>query len=253
MKRFLKPAYLPFAVLILGIATALFRLLFFSLGPDERGLYPTGSLFDIMSWVYVALAVVTVMLGCRTLKGNKEYALNFPAAPTSAIGIAVTAVAFCIATLKELSGETDPIRLAAAVLGFCAVAALLVLSFFRHKGLRPNLLLHTLVCVYLMIYMATYYRIWSTYPQLQNYAFELFAIAFTALACYQRAAFDAEAGNRQAYTFFSMLALFFAVAALPGSHNPAFCFGCALWMASTPCSLEPGEEVEEEPAEENAE
>ncbi|MBE6957638.1 MAG: hypothetical protein E7447_00605 [Ruminococcaceae bacterium] len=247
LEKLKKPAFLPFAVLILGIVTAVFRLYFFNLGTDDRGLYPAGHLFDSMSWVYVAIAMVLLFIGTRKLGGLKKYEENFPASTVPALGTVLAAAAFCIAVIAELAQPADIIQTTAAVLGFVAVAALLVLAWCRYIGLKPNMLLHTAVCVFLLIYLVSHYRLWSSYPQLQTYAFELLAIVFTMLAGYQRAAFDVDLGNRRDYAFFSLSALFFSIATLPSCDNPVFFIGCAVWMFFTLCSLEPGEdEVAEE-------
>lgn len=247
LERVLKPAYLPFAALILGIATCLFRLWFFSLGTDDRGLLPDGSILDVMSWVMVAVGMAIFAFGVKPLGGIKEYESNFPASAIPSLGMALTAVSFCMATIAEMAAQADIIRTAGIVCGFVAVVALLLLAWCRYIGSKPNMLLHTVVCVYLMIYLVSHYRLWSSYPQLQTYAFELLAIVFTMLAGYQRATFDVGLGNRRAYTFFSLAALFFSVATLPSCDNPMFFIGCAVWMFFTPCSLEPGEdEIAEE-------
>ena len=196
-----------------------------------------------MSWVYVALAMALLFFGIRKLGGIKEYEENFPAGAVPAIGTALTAGALCIAVIAEMNGVTGAIESAACVFGFIAVAALLLLAWCRFIGSRPNMLLHTSVCVFLMIYLVSHYRLWSAYPQLQSYAFELMAIVFTMLACYQRAAFDVGMGNRRMYTFFTLAALFFSVSALPGSDNPVFFLGCAVWMFFTPCCLDVGEDT----------
>ena len=246
MKRCLTPKYLPFAAVILGIAAAFLRLWLFSAGTDDRGLLPVGSAPDIISWIVVALAMVLLAVGTRKLGGMKEYEKNFSASAVSALGLVLTAVSLCIATIAETAAPADSIQTTAIVLGFVSVAALLLLAWCRFIGSKPTFLFHGIICVYMMVYLVSHYRLWSAFPQLQSYAFELLAIVFTMLASYQRAAFDGGLGNCRAYTFFSAGALFFAIATLPGSDNPLFFIGCAVWMFFTPCSPEPGEDVAEE-------
>ena len=123
------------------------------------------------------------------------------------------------------------------LLGILSTFAMVALAYGRYKGFRPNVLLHGIICVYLMLYLVSHYRLWSSNPQLQSYAFELLAIVFVMLACYQRAAFDAGKGNRQAYAFFTLIALYFCIAALPGCDNAVFFLGAAVWMYFTPCKL----------------
>ena len=101
------------------------------------------------------------------------------------------------------------------------------LKFFFVRSLSTLLML--------MLTLVSNYQNWSALPQLQDYGFELLAIVFLMLATYQRAAFDVNYGNRRAYAFFSLGALFFSIAAIPGCNNPGFFIGCAAWMLATPC------------------
>ena len=242
MKRFQK--YLPLAALGLGIAACLLRMWLFAMGTDDRGLLSAGSAPDILSWITVAVTMALLAIGIRKLGG--AYEDNSDPSAVAALGTVLTAAAFCIATAMETGVAADSLQTAATVMGFVATAALLLLAWCRFIGSKPNVLLHTAVCIYLMLYLVSHYRLWSSYPQLQTYAFELLAIVFTMLASYQRAAFDGGMGNRRTYVFFSLAALFFSIATLPGSDNPVFFIGCAVWMFFTPCSLEPGEDGAEE-------
>lgn len=237
MKHYLKPSYLPFATLCCGIAALLMRLWLLALGEDDRGLLALGSFPDVVSWILVAVTMALLAVGTRNLRGAAKYSYNFPASLPAAIGMALAAVSFCITSLVDLFAGVDSVGTIGAVLGFLAAAALLALAYGRFKGLHPNIIFHGVVCIYLMLHLVSHYRLWSSYPQLQSYGFELLAIVFVMLACYHRAAFDVGSGSRRAYTFFSLAALFFCVAALPGCDNMAFFIGCAVWMFFTPCRL----------------
>ena len=237
MKRFLKPANLPFLSLCGGLLTCIMRLWLMILGQDERGLFASGSFPDVMSWILVAAAMATFALSTKDMRGGAKYGYNFPVSLPAAIAMVLAAVSFCITSIGELATDADTIGTASSVLGFVAAVALVFLALGRYRGFRLNVLFHGSVCLYLMLYLVSHYRLWSSYPQLQNYGFELLAIVFVMLACYHRAAFDAKCGNRRAYTFFTSAALFFCLAALPGCENPAFFLGCSVWMYFTPCRL----------------
>lgn len=237
MKRYLKPAYLPMAVLGAGVLACLFRLWLFALGKDDRGLLSVGSFPDAMSWIVTALTIVLLFVGTRPLQGGNKYGYNFPASLPAAIGMALAAISFFISSVADLSSNTDTIGTVGALFGFLAAVSLLFLAYYRIQGKHLNIVFHGIVCVYLMLHLVSHYRLWSSAPQLQSYGFELLAIVFVMLSCYQRAAFDAGKGNRQAYAFFSLAALFFCIATLPGCDNAAFFIGCAAWMYFTPCRL----------------
>lgn len=237
MKRYLKTVYLPLAVLGCGVLTCLLRLWLLGLGEDDRGLLSLGSFPDVMSWILVAATIVLLTVGTWNLRGAAKYSYIFPPSLVAAIGMALAGVSFCITSLVDLSAGTDSIGTAGAILGFFAAGALGYLAYGRVKGIRLSVVFHGIVCLYLMLHLISHYRLWSSFPQLQSYAFELLAIVFVMLACYHRAAFDARRGNRRAYTFFTLAALFFCIATLPGCDNAAFFIGCAVWMFTTPCRL----------------
>ena len=239
MKQYLKPAHLPLTTLCLGLITYMLRTLLWisAIGTEEERLLPIGSWPDVLTWIMVAITMAFLALGSYQLRASSRYSHNFRPSWIAAIGMALAGVSFCITSGIDLSASIDPIGTASAILGFIAAGALGYLAYGRAKGKRPSLLFHGTVCLYLMLHLISHYRLWSSFPQLQTYAFELLAIVFVMLACYHRAAFDSNHGNRRAYTFFTLAALFFCVAALPGCDNAAFFIGCAVWMYTTPCRL----------------
>ena len=237
MKRYLTPDNLPFLSLCGGLLTFIMRLWLMILGEDERGLLSSGSFPDVMSWILVAVTMAAILLSVKDMRGGAKYRYNFPPSLLAAISMLLAAVSFVITSVGELITNTDAVGTAGSILGFFAAASLVLLAWFRFKGQRLNVLFYGVICVYLMLYLVSHYRLWSSYPQLQSYAFELLAIVFVMLACYHRAAFDAGKGNRRAYTFFTSAALFFCIATLPGCENMTFFLGCAVWMYFTPCRL----------------
>ena len=238
MKQFLKPSDLPYIALCGGLLTCIARmLLYISALGGEGGLLPTGTLPDLASWALIAITMGLLIIGIRPVQEGVRYSRKFRKALFATIAMAVAAVAFCITSLVELISETDTVSFVSALFGFLAAASLGYLAWARIKGKQPNMIFHGIVCMYLMLHLVSHYRLWSSCPQLQSYAFELLAIVFVMLACYHRAAADASHGTCRAYTFFSLAAVYFCIAALPGCDNPVFFVGCTLWMFFTPCHL----------------
>ena len=235
MRKYLKPAYLPHATLVCGVIAMLFRLRLLALGEDDWGLLPAGIFPDVMSWVVVALAMALLAVGTWQLREANKYSYNFPASIVGATGIALAAFAFFVDSLVKLIAGAAAMEFASAILGLLASVAMGFWAYYRWKGIRPSVLFHGAVCVFMMLTLVSNYQNWSALPQLQDYGFELLAIVFLMLATYQRAAFDVNCGNRRAYAFFSLGALFFSIAAIPGCNNPGFFIGCAAWMLATPC------------------
>ena len=239
MKRLLKLYYLPLATLAGGLLAMLFRSLMWvaSIGDETSALLATGRWPDVLSWVTVAVMMAFLFLATWRLQGGNKYRTNFPPSILAAAGMLAAALSICISSITELQAGVDTVSNASAIVGFLAAAALVFLAYGRLKGFHFSILFHGIICIYLMLYLISHYRLWSSFPQLQSYAFDLLAVVFLMLACYHRAAFDADSGKRRPYTFFSMAALFFCIAALPGCDNAVFLVGCALWMLATPCKL----------------
>ena len=242
MKRILKQEYLPFAALTLGVIAFLLRLWFLSLGTDAMGLMAEGHISDIMSWVVVAIAMALLAAGLYLPKGSNPLT---PGAAVSSLGLVLTAGAFACATFVETQTSADLLSTISLVLGILSVIALLLFAWCRFIDSKPNVLFPTAVCLFLMVYLVSHYRLWSSYPQLQRYAFELLATVFTMVAGYQRAALTLNMSKEKVYNFFTLGALFFSLAAIPGCENPVFFIGCAVWMFFTPFRAEPGEDVTE--------
>lgn len=238
MKRFLKPTDLPYVALCGGLLTCMARLLLFisALG-GEGGLLPVGTWPDLLSWGLVAVTMGLLLVGVWPIQKTVTFSRKYRKTLLAAISMVVAAVGFCITSLLELISETDTVSFVSALFGFLAAASLGLLAWGRMKGKQFNMVFHGIVCLYLMLHLVSHYRLWSSYPQLQSYAFELMAIVFVMLASYHRAAADAGQGACRAYTFFTLAGVYFCIATLPGCDNPAFFIGCALWMFLTPCRL----------------
>lgn len=238
MKNILKPSDLPFIALFGGLLTLIARILLFvsALGSD-RGLLPIGTLPDIASWVLVAVTIGLIFSGVRPIHESVRYSRRLQKALAATISMSIAAVCFCITSIFELISETDMISLVSAWLGFLAALCLGILAWARMKGKSVSMIFHGTICLYLMLHLVSHYRLWSSSPQLQSYAFELLAIVFVMLACYHRTAADIGRSSCRKYTFFSLAAVYFCLAALPGCDNPVFFVGCALWMFFTPCHL----------------
>lgn len=239
MKQFLKNAYLPLAAVAGGLLVYLMRTLLFAsaIGDSTRVGLPEGSWPDVMSWILVASMVAFLAVGTWPLRGLNKYSYNFPASLPAAIGMALAGISFLISSILELTAGGDFITTLSSIFGIISAVSIGYLAFCRLKGLQLNVMFHGVICLYLMLHLISHYRLWSSYPQLQSYAFELLSIVFLMLACYQRAAFDAGKGNRRAYVFHSLMALFFCIATLPGCDMPVFFIGSGIWMLLSLCKL----------------
>lgn len=248
MNKYLKPAYLPLITLGTGLLTMILRLVLLSVGEDDKGLLVTGSFADVFSWLLSVATMIVLVLGTWNLREASKFSFNFPASTAGAAGTLAAALGILITSLSELFAGGDALGIAGSLLGLLAVPALVFVALGRYQGQRPSVLLHGIVCVYLMVHLVSHYRLWSAYPQIQSYGFELLSIVCLMLACYHRATFDAGEGNRRSYAFCALAAVYFSVATLPGCDSPLFFIGCAVWMLTNLCSLKtlPGRHTKKE-------
>ena len=245
MKNIFSPKNLPWAVPAAGGIGLLLRLWLLNTGVDEKGFLISGHIADILVWALTAIVIVTVLLCTRSLQQAAKYGFNFPVSMTGAIGCLLGAAGIAIASIAELTAYDDVLALACAVIGLLAAVSLGYLGFCRHKGLRPSILCHCVLCIYLMLRLINQYRHWSSDPQLQDYCFQLLATVCLMLAAYHRATFDANLGKRRPHAFYHLCAVYFCCLSLTEVSGIAFYLGTGVWMLTDLCSLAPM------PAEEN--
>ena len=237
MNKYLKSTYMPLVALGAGVLTMILRFILLSTGEDDKGLLETGSFPDVLSWLISVAVMVVLALGTWNLREASKFSFNFPASPVGAVGILAAALGILVTSLSELFAWSDALNIVGSFLGLLAVPALVLVALCRYQGQRPSVLLHGVVCLYLMLHLVSHYRLWSSCPQIKSYGFELLSIVCLMLACYHRATFDAEAGNRRSYAFCALAAVYFSIATLPGCDSPLFFIGCALWMLTNLCNL----------------
>ena len=132
------------------------------------------------------------------------------------------------------------------VLGILAAVGLILGGRNRKAGTRPLFLTHLAACVFLMVHMLGNYGVWSSNPQLQDYAFDMLGCVMAVLFAFYEAAFDAGMGRRRMQLATGLLTAYFGYGALSGSAYPMLYFGCAVWAVTDLCTLTPKPKKEEE-------
>jgi len=161
---------------------------------------------------------------------NTEDPYRLPAAIAGMVGSILGAMGIVISAMAELTLHNDILTKLAFGLAIAAAAALLAVAYCRSKALRPNVLLHAVIAVYLLFRLINQYRHWSSDPQLQDYCFQLLATVFVMLAAYHRGAFDVGIGKHRPYIFFHLAAVFCCFLSLTDKACIAFYIGCGIWM-----------------------
>lgn len=239
MKNFLKPAILPWFVLIAGGIGIGLRFWLLRTGIDKNNLFISGHPAGILLWVLTAIVAVIVIWGCLPLVQANKYSFNFPPAYTGSVGDCIFSLGILLASIQMLRNNADTLSFATAIVGFLSVPALVLSAVFRQKGIKPLFLLHALVCVFWLLRLIALYRIWSPEPQLQNYIFQLFANVFLMLSCYQRTAFDTDCGVRRFHAITHLAAIFFGCLSLVGSQDYCLYGAGSIWAFADLCRLIP--------------
>lgn len=238
LKKLFHPKYLPEFCLGCGALCAAVRWWLFA-SADSKGLLDSGHPGHWLTWVITAVAMVCLFLGTRNLRQAPKYSFNFPASTVSAIGRWAAAAIVLWCSLSDAVSGADSLTKLTAGVGLGAAVVLGFLGWFRMIGKRPTMLLHTFLCIYLMLRLVCMYRLWSSDPQIQTYCFSLLATVSLMLSVYYGASFDAKAANRRAHALTHLAAVYFCIAALPHSTDPLFYAAMAVWMVTDLCCLTP--------------
>jgi hypothetical protein len=237
MKKFLKPAFLPYLTLIASVLGGLSMFWLHATGTDDRLLLDPTHPGAIAAWVLTVLMIAGAILLSLPLTGKMRYNRLFPASVPAGIGTFICAAAIGITGFGELTAATDPISTGGGALGLISALCLGYMAWCRLTGRRPHILAASAVVVYLMFHMLCRYRLWSAEPELLRYFFCLAGTVCATLAFYYRTAFITGIVERGKYMIFTSLTAFFTLTALAGSEDRIFLGGMAVWALTDLCSL----------------
>ncbi len=237
MKKFLKPMYLPYYTMILGIWGCVCMYWAYATGVDQRMLLDPFHPGAILTWLFTAVMIAAAILLTQPLKGKLRYERTFPHSIAGTVGTAVSAVGIAITAWGELNMKSDKIITLSGWMGLLGAVCLLYLAWCRYDQRRPLFGPRCVVLVYLMLHMLCRYRIWSSEPELLRLFFDLAATVCFVMATYQRLAIETGIAQRRGYLCFAMLGVFFTMAALPGSSDRMFLVGMAVWAMTDLCNL----------------
>lgn len=227
------------AVPVLTAAVYGLRRALYATALDEKNLLIAGHPLELGLWAMVLLGALLVLGIVWKLDGINEYEENFK--PSFAAGAAYLLLALVIGKMvlfNDFQGM-ERIAIAQRALGAAAVPALVWGSICRIRGKKPLFLIHALLCVFLLLYLISWYQSWSGNPQLQDYVFDLLAAVALILFSYHCAAFEAGMGNRRLQITMGLLAVLLCGGALAGSVNHDLYAAGLLWAAADLCRLAP--------------
>ncbi len=245
MNKQSKRGLLFLAVWALAILAAFLRRGLYLHAVDARGLLISRHPLEIALWA-VVLAGVAVIIGIVwKLDGSNAYEENFDASASAALGYFLLAYVIGMMVLLNNFQGTDQIARLQRILGAIAVPGLVWGGIRRIRGKMPFFGIHVVLCLFLLLYLISWYQLWSGNPQLQDYVFDLLAAVALILFSYQCAAFEAGVGKRNMQLGFGLTAILFCGAALGRTEMTGLFAAGMVWAVTDLCRLAPPPKKEE--------
>lgn len=233
-----KAKYMPYLALGGGCLGLLLRVWLFTTGVDERGLFRTEHPANTLSFVVLALALAGLYLCLRTGTQKTNPQMLLPKSTLALVGSLIGACGIGITVVWDIAQSQDRITVICCVLGVLAGLGMALAAIFRFLKVRPNVLFHGLVTIYLMIRLVRQYRLWSAEPELQVYFFPLLASVFFMLTAYYRTTLDNQSGNHRWLMFFNYGSVLLSLSALY-SQDWLFYLSFGIWCATCDCCQMP--------------
>lgn len=221
---------------ITGLLCCFLRLWFLTTGLDEKGILTTGNPGNILSWVITGAAVLVILMFNLTLPPSRHRIVQ----PT--VPYIVSSLTFCVgiaASTAVLLQGNAPLTVLTGIVGIVAILLCVYTAYLRAKGRKIHFLLHCPAVIFLMLFPVYQYQHWSATALLSAYCFQLLASVSLMLSAYHKITLESGAGNYKRYLLFSHLAVFFCLAAIPGSRHGLFYCTAGLWMLIDCCTLLP--------------
>lgn len=231
----------PLAVAVHGLRRALYLA-----AVDEKGLLVSGHPLSLALWAAVLCGAVLIAAAVWKLDGAGTYADNFKAAPMAALAHLWLALVIGRMVLRNDFQGMDRIALLLRVVGAVTVPGLVWAGVDRFRGRKPFFLVHAGLTVFLLLYLISWYQVWSANPQMQDYVFDLLGGVALVLFGYQLTAFEADRGNRRLHLAMGLLAVLLCAGALAGPENFDLYGAGMIWAATDLCRVIPPKKDEVE-------
>lgn len=214
--------WIPLLPLLSGLVCTGLRWLLFRNHTDARGLLETGTLVETGVFLLTGLCLVLFALAARRgLAGENKLAA--PGQVLGGLGIFLTALTHS----GQMAGAVGTLW---KILGLVAGICLIVQGVCVARKRPASFLLPLAVCVFSLLHLIDNYRGWSSQPQLQKYLFDLLASLSLTFFSYCDAARKVSLGKPKTRIFSGLCAVYFCLAAIPGSPEFTVLYAlCALW------------------------
>ena len=214
--------WIPLLALLSGLVCAGLRWLLFRNHTDALGLLETGTPVETGIFLLTGLCLVLFALAARRGWAG-ENKLAAPGQMLGGLGIFLTALTHS----GQMAGAVGTLW---KILGLVAGICLIVQGVCVARKRPASFLLPLAVCVFSLLHLIDNYRGWSSQPQLQKYLFDLLASLSLTFFSYCDAARKVSLGKPKTRIFSGLCAVYFCLAAIPGSPEFTVLYAlCALW------------------------
>lgn len=232
MKFDLKYNQLPLFTLLCGGLGALLRLWLYGTGLDDEGMLVAAHPAGILVLILTALTIAALLWFLRRFSAQGKFSRQFPASLWGSLGTFAAAACILLAALLDLVRRESALSLLAGFIGIAAAGAMVMTALCRYKGMRPNFLFHTLICLFFVARLISRYQSWSADPQLHDYGFQLLATVCAMLFSYHRAALDLKNGDRRSLVIIGLLGTYFCCLSVVASDAYFFYAAIGAWMVA---------------------
>ena len=205
----------------LGLVCLFVRQWLLHSGTDEKGLLAAGH-----PGIFLSLLLLTACLCVLCLALRQRQVYRFLSSPLSITSTVIFAIGYGYAAWRLLSSRGQPLSVIAGILGILSAVCALFIGFALFRRLRLHPLVYCPFVLFLMFFLVCRYQQWSGEPELQRYVFQMLGVVSLMISAYHRAALAADKKGVRIYLLFSRAAVFFCIAAIPGSDY-GILYGCS--------------------------
>ena len=235
-----KTTYLPYFALGAGILGLLLQIWLHATGLEESGLFQAGHPAEILLYILTAIGIGGIALALRPIKGTPAYDRMFRPSILAAAGSLIAAIGILTLSLSSLSGQKAVLEIIRNIAGILTAIALVYDGLCRAGVIFKKINVHSIVAVYVTLFLVAQYTGWNSQPQLQKYFFQLLASIFLMMTTYFRACLSAGRDHRRTYAFFHCGALLLSCTALQ-DQNWLFYLSLLIWLGTSQLSMAPQE------------
>ena len=209
MKQSARFSYAAGLTCVFGILAAVIRSFYFNRAVDAEGYLTAMHPMQILFWILAAGAVLLAALSCRKLpQGKRPAPLGIR---TGALQVLISAS--LVLTVLHLT-EDMRFYVILKILGWAAAAVLLTDGILRCLQKKLGILSHSLLCVFLLVYVIECYSHWSNEAEMERILVPAVGlILMLPLSC-EMAFWDLGKGNDRQIAFLSSLTAFFCLASV---------------------------------------